>query len=58
MELSHSLLSGGISKLNARKVHKPPHVEKRMNSIPRRGNYWNMQFDFEQLFNQTLNIKP
>lgn len=38
MELSHSLLSGGMNELTIRKPHKPPHVEKQMNSIPRQGN--------------------
>ena len=45
MEVEHSLLSGGINKLNIRKFHKPPHVKKRMNSIPvresQRANYVN-----------------
>lgn len=36
MELRHSLLSGGVNKLTARKSHKPPHIEKRANSIPAR----------------------
>ena len=38
MELSHNLISGGMNKLTIRKPHKPPYVEKRMNSIPRQGN--------------------
>ena len=39
MELRHSLLSGGMNMLTVRKLHKPPHVEKQINSIPRRGIY-------------------
>ena len=33
MELSPSLLSGGMNKLTIRKPHKPPRVEKQTNSI-------------------------
>jgi len=38
MELGHNFLCGGMNKLTIRKSHKPPHIEKRMNSIPRQGN--------------------
>ena len=37
MELRYNLLSGGMNKLTVRKSYKPPHIEKRTNSIPRRG---------------------
>ena len=40
MEVRHSLLSGGMNKLTVRKPYKPPHVEKRTNSIPYKGIYY------------------
>ena len=38
MELRYGLLSNGMNKLTACKLHKPPYLEKRMRSIPHRGN--------------------
>jgi len=47
MGLRCSLLSGGMNKLIVRKSHRPPHIEKRANSmdfvessISPRGIYW------------------
>ena len=45
MELRHNLSSGGINKLTARKLHKPPHIEKQTNSIPVRESIKTLQFN-------------